>query len=174
LAGNYDVLLTYSGSEQYIPCWILTNVSIKPTAKIELVQVENSVISGNCTIYFQTVVHGVDSVWIGTAKIQHIYDGQVLHDWMYEVQDVSSFTIFFTPEDIGEHSLCVILSKLPTISNFSEILIFSISEPPVTLPKKILIESPLYIVVIILPVVSAVVRKRLGGWLSNITGEWEE
>jgi prenyltransferase beta subunit len=174
LAGDYDVFLTYSGSEQYIPCWILTNVSIKPTAKIELVQVENSVISGNCTIYFQTVVHGVDSVWIGTAKIQHIYDGQVLHDWMYEVQDVSSFTIFFTPEDIGEHSLCVILSKLPTISNFSEILIFSISEPPVTLPKKILIESPLYIVVIILPVVSAVVRKRLGGWLSNITGEWEE
>ena len=66
------------------------------------------------------------------------------------------------------------LRELTIISNYTDTLVFSVSEPPMTLPEMTLNETPVQIGGVILAIAAVAFKKRMGGWLGNVTGEWEE
>ena len=66
------------------------------------------------------------------------------------------------------------LRELAVISNYTDTLVFLVSELPMTLPEMTLNETPVQIGSVILTIAAVAFKKRMGGWLGNVTGEWEE
>jgi hypothetical protein len=175
-AGFHEIILNYSGSEEYTSCWTSTNVTVKPNVDVEIQSIVNAFTENNCSLNLAVNVNGVENDWNGSIRILHLKpNGGVAGSWELKIYKESDISINFIPEIEGEHSLDVFVWGLPIISNYSAREKFSVSIPvPVIEIPMDVSTTPVQIAGIILPFIAFAINKRIGSWLGSISGEWEE
>ena len=175
-AGFHEVILNYSGSEEYTSCWISTNVTVKPTIDVAISKTANPYTGNNCTIHLIVNTSGVELDWNGSIKVTHLEpSGDIVGNWFSQISKDSEIILDFIPVEDGEHHLEVFVMGLPIIANHSETVKFSITTPvPVIEIPMDVSYTPIQIVGVIIPIAAFVVKKRISGWLGSLSGEWDE
>jgi len=172
-AGNYDVFVSYHGSDLNNPCSVEGSITLLPDVSASLSGLSEPYTGTQCKANITIVVAGArnDSSFRLTG-ILYGPDKSILRPVNASVSRASSLAVQFSPTSPGEHLLNLTLSGLPGIGNATIKISFSIEHPPIVIPMS---ESaiPLGGGLGIIGVLAVAVRRRIKSVIESLPEEWE-
>ncbi|MGV9168979.1 MAG: prenyltransferase/squalene oxidase repeat-containing protein [Promethearchaeia archaeon] len=172
-AGNYDVVVSYRGSELNNPCSVEGQVSLLPEISGSLSGLSESYLGAECKANITLVIAGAreNSSFMVMGEL-YGPEGNLVKTVNESASWMSSIQVTFSPTTIGEHVLNLTLTGLPAIENASISVIFSIESPPINIPMS---ESaiPLGGGLGIIGILAVAVRRRIKSVIESLPEEWK-
>jgi hypothetical protein len=173
-AGNYDVVVSYRGSEINNPCSIEGQVSLLPEIGASLSGLSKPYLGAECKANITLVIAGARE----NSSFQvmgELYgpEGNLVKTITGSPSRISSIEVAFSPNTIGEHLLNLMLTGLPAVENASISISFSIKSPPIVVPMA---ETaiPLGGGLGIIGVLAVAVRRRIKSVIESFPEKWED
>ncbi|MBS3795196.1 MAG: hypothetical protein KGY80_09880 [Candidatus Thorarchaeota archaeon] len=171
--GNYDVVVSYRGSELNNPCSVEGQVTLLPEISASLSGLSESYVGAECKANITLVIAGARENSSFTV-MGELYgpEGTLVKTVNESASWMSSIELTFSPTTIGEHVLNLTLTGLPAIENASISVIFSIESPPINIPMS---ESaiPLGGGLGIIGILAVAVRRRIKSVMESLPEEWK-
>ncbi|MHA2371398.1 MAG: prenyltransferase/squalene oxidase repeat-containing protein [Candidatus Thorarchaeota archaeon] len=172
-AGNHTIVVSYLGSESFVPCAEKGIVIVLPQSSLTM-EVLNSYVNFNCTLRIAVTLFGVSPNWQGmTEIIVNGPTGNQVGQWVKKIGEDTIIEVSLFPSDVGLYSANITLLGLPVISRINHGLSFSVTDAPIQLPLDAG-TTPVVGGIGLVVVLGYVVRRKLRGIFDDLPGEWTE
>jgi hypothetical protein len=173
LAGNLTVEVKFDGTESYAATSNRFSLLVTPLLILEVTPLIPVQVGLNCTLNISYSVLGVGEEWTGGLEISITDPEDMLVDtWSLNAQQVGHSAIDFYVELEGEYLVEIIINGLPVIEHMNSVLPLLASSATPSLPMDAG-TTPWIGGLGIVAALAVLVRKRVGGIVGSLPGEWE-
>ena len=169
LAGEYSILVEYSGTDTLAPNDYTGSLRILPRMLIVFDKDSDLYVGASGFATITTQILGVEGTWNGTLQVEVFDpDGLVIFTAQWNISSMSIKTIEFSPSVQGTYTANITMQFLPVLGSSSAARQFSIGYAPMPISLDVA-TAPVAIAVPIVGILALVIRKRFG---VDLPTEW--